>query len=525
MNRISVTRRLAAALALSLSLVFAIGPAAVRADCPPDSGITIPFLSDAEFRCAQITLKATMDYLGTIIDTRQDCHRNLMNGVLSTDRVDCKAPLEVGTGDDAVDARLRKAEARLARRILTNCTGVALDKMGYPTFCPDLSGAPYEAFDHNLCMQNAAKSVAEFLLEYEHPPFPLIDPDTGLQMPLDQFEIGCADSLSRHSANMFRVEVEERGKCLLKQVQRLESELTDCRAEVDPLSPQTGRDITDNNVVMAHNFILRAIANECPAIDLGNLGFPHQCPAPDLPLSVFPLSNLVECMFRSHHAETFRFVDLMFPCSTMCGNGFLDLEEQCDDGDNDWGGGELCRINCTRIDCGDPNDDGVRNATDSLFLLQAAVGLQSCDLQVCDVNSDLRVLANDALQHLQFVVGLPVELTCPLLSVTCGNGFLEDLESCDDGDNLYQYGDYCNATCRSVACGDTDDSGLVNILDAQYVLHAAVGNVACTDEICDVTGNAAVNSTDALRVLMRSVGLFAEFNCPAPPETPVFSAP
>ena len=105
-------------------------------------------------------------------------------------------------------------------------------------------------------------------------------------------------------------------------------------------------------------------------------------------------------------------------------------------------------------------------------------------------------------------------------SAKCGNEFLNNEEECDDGDSEYDKGEYCNSACLLVQCGDTDDSGAVNIIDSQYILNASVGNQLCDNEICDITGNGQVNSTDALRALMWSVGLSIDFNCPAPPETP-----
>jgi cysteine-rich repeat protein len=153
-------------------------------------------------------------------------------------------------------------------------------------------------------------------------------------------------------------------------------------------------------------------------------------------------------------------------------------------------------------------------------VLRSAVGLEICTLLVCDVTGDLRIRASDALRLLQYAVGLPVVLSCPDISVTCGNGFLEEKETCDDGDALYDNGEFCNSACLLVLCGDTDDSGGVTIIDAQYILNASVDNVPCDDSICDITGNGIINSTDALRALMHAVGLPIDFNCPAPPATP-----
>jgi|GEM_PF-1137426 len=502
--------------AITLSLLALAGPPLASADCPPGSGEQFPYLSDQEFRCLRTSFHATLDYFNTFIDARQDCFYKEISGKVKPGELDCLFPISNDqpgtTGDPDTDRRLRSAEAGMTRRILTHCTGIDLSVLGYPGFCPDPTGAPYEAFDHNQCLLNRAKKLGTFILDTEHPPFPGF---------LENNEQSCQNLLARHSANMTRAEFEWRGRCLLRQaVRAIDLPPTiDCRREVDPQDPQTDRGYTDERVVEAHNFVLRGIPNACPAINVENLGFPHRCLFPNNE-SVFPLPALVECMYDYHHHDVFRFVDLIFPCSTKCGNSVLNVEEECDDGDNEWTRGDFCRIDCSRVPCGDVNDDGVRNATDALFILRAAVGLDSCSLLVCDVTGDLHILASDALRSLQYAVGLPVLLECPDLSVTCGNGYLETKETCDDGDAMYDNGQYCNSACLLVACGDTDDSGSVNVLDAQFILNTSVGNHVCDLSICDVTGNAKINSTDALRTLMHSVGLPVVLNCPAPPETP-----
>ncbi len=505
-----VLRRFFGATALFVTLLAVGAPVPVQADCPAGSGIEIPLLTDPELRCQKYTYNATVEFLGANIDARQDCYLRETDRQFIREDVDCNASLaDGGTGDEKTDNRLRAAEAAMTRKILTHCVNVDLRNLGYPGFCPDPDGGIYEAFDHNICLQDVSRSLVEFIMDVEHPPFPGF---------LELNERVCGDFLARSSANMTRAEIDHRGRCLLKQLQRLEDEETDCRRELDPQRPDTGRNPTDERVVEAHNSVLRGIANHCPVIDLEAIGFPHRCSFTGP--SQFPLPALVECMFDFHHQEIFRVLDILFPCSTDCGNAILDPEELCDDGDNEFAFGDFCRRNCTSVACGDPNDSGQVNATDALFVLRTAVGLESCDLQVCDANGDLRTTASDALRVLMFSVGLPVGLNCPILSPTCGNGFLETLEECDDDDTDFSSGDFCNATCFLVDCGDPNDSGHVNIIDAQYILNVAVDNLACDLSVCDITGNGSINSTDALRTLMHSVGLPVIFNCPDPPVTP-----
>lgn len=64
--------------------------------------------------------------------------------------------------------------------------------------------------------------------------------------------------------------------------------------------------------------------------------------------------------------------------------------------------------------CGDPTNDGATSASDALFALNAAVGLLTCQLCVCDVDSSSALSASDALRVLNFAVGIPnVTLNCP----------------------------------------------------------------------------------------------------------------
>ncbi len=62
--------------------------------------------------------------------------------------------------------------------------------------------------------------------------------------------------------------------------------------------------------------------------------------------------------------------------------------------------------------CGDYTGNGTITAADALGALQAAVGLLSCQLCICDVDQVNGVKATDALLVLNFAVGLPAPLNC-----------------------------------------------------------------------------------------------------------------
>ncbi len=65
-------------------------------------------------------------------------------------------------------------------------------------------------------------------------------------------------------------------------------------------------------------------------------------------------------------------------------------------------------------DCGQPITDGEDpTTTDCLLVLKAAVGSEECPLCVCDVDSNTRIVASDALRCLKNAVGGDVEINCP----------------------------------------------------------------------------------------------------------------
>ena len=99
----------------------------------------------------------------------------------------------------------------------------------------------------------------------------------------------------------------------------------------------------------------------------------------------------------------------------------------------------------------------------------------------------------------------------------CGNGSVTPPETCDDGDELWSQGQYCDADCNELACGDSDNSSAVSATDALYTLRVAVGLDQCDLCVCDVDSSGSVTSGDALRLLRNAVGIPIELLCPACP--------
>ncbi|MFN2427627.1 MAG: hypothetical protein ABR587_14395 [Candidatus Binatia bacterium] len=77
------------------------------------------------------------------------------------------------------------------------------------------------------------------------------------------------------------------------------------------------------------------------------------------------------------------------------------------------GGIEADHIQLNRcILCGDTNADLRLTAPDALFALRAAVGSETCNKCICDVNSNDDISVSDALAILRTSVGLNVEMNC-----------------------------------------------------------------------------------------------------------------
>ncbi len=97
----------------------------------------------------------------------------------------------------------------------------------------------------------------------------------------------------------------------------------------------------------------------------------------------------------------------------VCGNGLVESGEECDDGDTAFTVGDYCTATCRLVGCGDPDGSGLPSASDALFVLRVAVGLDSCHPCVCDVDgSGPPVTASDALRLLRRAVGQPVQIDC-----------------------------------------------------------------------------------------------------------------
>jgi fibro-slime domain-containing protein len=130
------------------------------------------------------------------------------------------------------------------------------------------------------------------------------------------------------------------------------------------------------------------------------------------------------------------------PCvdNAVCGNGVLEKEEVCDDGDTD--GGDGCSPTCTLEDgwqCRVPGRDCVPLCGDSNIV----PGKEQCD----DGNATSGDgCSSTCIEEPGWDCGTAVPSVCT--QSVCGNGVVEQGESCDAGDeNGLFYGDAANPGC------------------------------------------------------------------------------
>lgn len=167
-------------------------------------------------------------------------------------------------------------------------------------------------------------------------------------------------------------------------------------------------------------------------------------------------------------------------CSFDCGNGELDENEDCDDGDET----ATCDGNCTFVECG----DGDFNATAGEACDDAG------DSAECDFDCSLVECGDDYINTVAEDCddGTGVEsMTCDgdCTTVACGDGYhnAAAMEDCDDaGDSAT-----CNADCSVAMCGD----GYTNAAAMEDC--DAAGESARCDADCTVVecGDAVINKT------------------------------
>ena len=174
-----------------------------------------------------------------------------------------------------------------------------------------------------------------------------------------------------------------------------------------------------------------------------------------------------------------------------CGDGLVGGDEECDDGDdNSDTEPDACRTDCTDPICGDGVidtnefcDDGDDNSDTEPDACRVDCTAASCGDGVIDTDET----CDDGDDNSDTVVDA-CRTTCE--PAGCGDGVIDTDETCDDGDdNSDTEVDACRTTCEPASCGDgvtdtgedCDDSG-----------ESETCNVDCTTASC---GDSKVNLT------------------------------
>ncbi len=98
----------------------------------------------------------------------------------------------------------------------------------------------------------------------------------------------------------------------------------------------------------------------------------------------------------------------------FCGDGQVNNNEACDDGNATFANGEYCGVNCAAIPCGKPFGGALPvKSSDAQYILRSAVGQVPCSLRVCDTDNSTKIVATDANRVLRKAVGQDVTLNCP----------------------------------------------------------------------------------------------------------------
>ncbi len=133
---------------------------------------------------------------------------------------------------------------------------------------------------------------------------------------------------------------------------------------------------------------------------------------------------------------------------TVCGDGVVEADEACDDGDANADAPDKCRTNCALPACGDTIVDGGEGCDDG-NLVGTDACTNACKVATCGDGSvqagveqcdDGNLVATDAC-------------TSACEPAACGDSFVQaGVEQCDDG-NLVAT-DACTSACKVATCGD-----------------------------------------------------------------------
>ncbi len=139
-------------------------------------------------------------------------------------------------------------------------------------------------------------------------------------------------------------------------------------------------------------------------------------------------------------------------CTPLCGNGYVDTMEQCDDGNkvNNDGCTNMCERQCT--------DDATCDCDEERGVCRAPCGNGRLDIgEQCDDGNtvDRDQCSNSCMIRCRPGTICPDSQACPQNGLcpppaACGDGVVNDGEQCDDGNTVD--GDACTSSC-TLRCG------------------------------------------------------------------------
>jgi hypothetical protein len=346
------------------------------------------------------------------------------------------------------------------------------------------------------------------------------------------------NAANQYVNNVFAI----RHDCFLEQMKGTIPLANDCRASVDS---GTGDPATDERLRNAQAKILADITSACLATNLEILGFPATCEDADGP--PFTAFDLETCVRDTSDKVIDELIEIEQPRLLSV---YPNPERNCQ-ADISQKASKLfinefdARSNCAYKQLNRTIDLTVDCRAEA-SRLAPNTGHGSTDSSIVSAhNKVLRDLANAcggiSLDLLGFPNQCPVEDTGDFtlaslieclfdshharlsevldtilpLTKNCGNTFIDDFESCDDGDDIGGLGDICSAYCiANTLCGGPMGFERVTITDALFILRTAVELETCDPALCDVDSNGVINTTDVLRVLAFVIGLPVELNCP-----------
>ena len=340
-------------------------------------------LTEAQ-KCRSAIETQNSRYLARTHRIRQRCLHGVFRGrlPLTTDCVN-------GEGDDKAAAHLSQVRARVAQQLVRGCTGIDLEQLGYPGQCPDETGAPFDSSDLEQCIGGENDDIVARMLELEYPPVTF----------LPSRYLHCVNGVGLRGGDVVRSELRARSSCLFRDEVDLVVD-SECREQMTPYGPGTADPKTNDRVLRSYVGLLAGIPDVCSGLNVDFLGYTDDCE--DTTGGRFNTFDLKLCLFDTHRRLAQESLRLAFPTAAVCGDGEVDPDEQCDDGNTS--DTDACLGDCTLARCGDTFvrtgveecDDGNTVETDACLnsckLAKCGDGITHTGFELCDdgnqINTD-----------------------------------------------------------------------------------------------------------------------------------------